>query len=61
MKNFMTLGALTKGKEPEGDLGGKGATPFPGEEAIMMIYGECWGGGWRCATNLSAGSLARCC
>jgi hypothetical protein len=45
MKNFMTLGALTKGKEPEGDLGGKGATPFPEEEAIMMIYGECWGEG----------------
>jgi hypothetical protein len=39
MKNFMTLGALTKGKEPEGDMGRKGMTPFPEEEVIMMIYG----------------------
>jgi hypothetical protein len=38
MRNFMTLGALTKGKEPEGDPGGKGETPFLGKEAVMMIY-----------------------
>jgi hypothetical protein len=39
MKNFMTSGALAKGKKPEGDPGEKGATPFPGEEAVMTIYG----------------------
>jgi hypothetical protein len=39
MKNFMTSGALTKGKEPEGDPSEKGVTPFPGEEAVMMIDG----------------------
>jgi hypothetical protein len=33
----MTLGALSKAKKPEGDLGGKDATPFPGEEAVMVI------------------------
>jgi hypothetical protein len=32
MKNFMTSGVLAKGKKPEGDLGRKDATPFPGEE-----------------------------
>jgi hypothetical protein len=38
MKNYMTSEALTKGKKPEGDLGGK-ATPIPEEEAVMSIYG----------------------
>jgi hypothetical protein len=38
IKNFMTSGFLTRGKEPKGDLGGKGATPFPGEEAVMTVY-----------------------
>jgi hypothetical protein len=37
MKNFMTSRALTKGREPEGDPGGKGTTPFPEEEAVMVI------------------------
>jgi hypothetical protein len=41
MKNFITSGALTKGKEPEGDPGGKGMTPFPTEEAVMAIYDRC--------------------
>jgi hypothetical protein len=39
MKNFMTSGVLTRGKKPEGDPGGKGTTPFPKEEAVIMIYG----------------------
>jgi hypothetical protein len=38
MKNYMTTWALAKGKKPEGDLGGKAATPFPKEEAVMSIY-----------------------
>jgi hypothetical protein len=39
MKNFMTSGALSKGKKPEGDPGGKGVAPFPREEeAVMSIY-----------------------
>jgi hypothetical protein len=41
MKNFMTTGALTKGKEPKGDPGGKSVTPYPEEEAVMVIYGSC--------------------
>jgi hypothetical protein len=30
MKNYMTSGALTKGKKPERDPWGKATTPFPG-------------------------------
>jgi hypothetical protein len=29
MKNYMTTGALAKGKKPEGDPAGKAAAPFP--------------------------------
>jgi hypothetical protein len=32
------LGALSKGKKPEGDPGGKGSPHFPGDEAVMSIY-----------------------
>jgi hypothetical protein len=39
MKNFMTSGDHSKGKKPKGDLGKKGPTPFPGEEAVISIYG----------------------
>jgi hypothetical protein len=38
MKNYMTTGAFTKGKKPEGDSVGKAATPFPEEMAVMSIY-----------------------
>jgi hypothetical protein len=38
MKNFMTSGALSKGKKPERDPGRKGLPPFPEEEALMSIY-----------------------
>jgi hypothetical protein len=31
--------ALAKGKKPEGDPGGKFTASFPGEEAVMSIYG----------------------
>jgi hypothetical protein len=37
-EKFHDIGGLTKGKEPEGDPGGKGETPFLGKEAVMMIY-----------------------
>jgi hypothetical protein len=39
IKNFMTSGALSRGKKPEGDSDKKGATTIPGEAAIMKIYG----------------------
>jgi hypothetical protein len=37
MKNFMTSGALTKGREPEGPSAKKGMTPFLREDATMTI------------------------
>jgi hypothetical protein len=40
MKNYRTIGALTKGKRPEGDPVGKVVAPFHGEEAVMSIYGR---------------------
>jgi hypothetical protein len=39
MKNFMTSGALSKGKKPEGDLEERTTAPFPGEEEVMSIHG----------------------
>jgi hypothetical protein len=39
MKNFMTSGALSKGKKPEGDQGGNDAASDPEEAAVMIIYG----------------------
>jgi hypothetical protein len=62
MKGFMTSGALSKGKEPEGDPGEKGMMPFPGEEVVMMIYGcpAPLPPKGRCMTNLSPDSLTRC-
>jgi hypothetical protein len=39
MKNYMTTGAFTKGKKPEGDPVGKVVVPFPEEKAVMLIYG----------------------
>jgi hypothetical protein len=38
MRNYMITGALTKGRKPEGDPGGKATAPFPKEEAVMSIY-----------------------
>jgi hypothetical protein len=43
-KNFMTSGALTRGKEPKRDLGRKGVIPFPEEETVMMVYDAPRGG-----------------
>jgi hypothetical protein len=38
MKIFMTSGALSRGKKPEGYPGGKGAIPDPKEAVIMTIF-----------------------
>jgi hypothetical protein len=39
MKNFMTSGALSKGKKPEGEPEDRTTAPFPGEEEVMPIHG----------------------
>jgi hypothetical protein len=38
MKNFMTSGSLTQGREPEEDPSGSDAMPFPRKDAVMMVY-----------------------
>jgi hypothetical protein len=37
MKNFMTSGAPSWGRNPEGDLNVKDATPVPGEVVVVTI------------------------
>jgi hypothetical protein len=32
------IGVLSKGRKPMGDLGGKDATPIPGEAMVMTIF-----------------------
>jgi hypothetical protein len=39
MKNFMTSGAPSWGRNPEGDLNVKDATPVPGEVVVVTILG----------------------
>jgi hypothetical protein len=38
MKNFMTLGSLTWGREFEEDSGESGATPLLWDDAVMTVY-----------------------
>jgi hypothetical protein len=40
MKNYMTMGAFTKGKKPKCDSVGDATVPFPEEKAVMSIYGR---------------------
>jgi hypothetical protein len=37
MKNYMIMGALAKGKKPEGDPAGKAGVPFPRQMAVMSM------------------------
>jgi hypothetical protein len=50
MKNFMTSGALSRGKKPKGDSGGKGSAPDPGEEVVRDL-GEGKSSGMRPAPD----------
>jgi hypothetical protein len=38
MKKLMTLGALSKGKKPEGGSGDKDVTHIPREAAVLAIF-----------------------
>jgi hypothetical protein len=60
MKNFMASGSPARGMEvdevpDEGDT-----TPFPREDAVLMIYDGCPSPGMRHVSNPSLGTLARC-
>jgi hypothetical protein len=39
MKSFMISGSLTRGMELDEDPSGSDAMPFPGEDAVMTVYG----------------------
>jgi hypothetical protein len=39
MKNFMTSGAPSRGRNPEGDLNVKDAIPILGEVVVVTILG----------------------
>lgn len=51
MKNFMTSGSLTRGRELEEDLGRSNTMPFPRKGIVMMVYdGHLLFGGAACLT-----------
>jgi hypothetical protein len=51
MKNFMTSGSLTRGRELEEDLGRSNMMPFPRKGIVMMVYdGHLLFGGAACLT-----------
>jgi hypothetical protein len=59
MKNFMISGSLTRGMEldevpDEGDT-----TPFPGKDAVMMMYNGRPLVGMCCMSNLGPGTPTR--
>jgi hypothetical protein len=60
IKNFMTLGTLTRGRELEEDLGRSDTMPFPEEDAIMMVYDGRPPLGRHRVSSLSNGTLTRC-
>jgi hypothetical protein len=41
MKSFMISRSLTQDMEPEDDPGKSDVMPFPGEDAVMMVYDGC--------------------
>jgi hypothetical protein len=58
MKNFMASGSLTQGMEIDEVPNEGDATPFPGEDAVMMIYDEHPSSGMRHVSNPSPRNLA---
>jgi hypothetical protein len=61
MKNFMTLGSLTRDKEPEEDQSGSDAMPFPREDVVMTVCGGHPAPGRRRVSILSPRTSNRCC
>jgi hypothetical protein len=51
MKNFMALGSLAQSMEVDKALDEGDTTPFPGEDAVMMIYDGHPSPGMRHMTN----------
>jgi hypothetical protein len=53
MRSFKITGSLTWGTEPDEGPEGSDSTPFPEENAIMMVIGGCPPSGRRHMSNLS--------
>jgi hypothetical protein len=53
MKNFMILGSLTPGMEPDEDPGASDTMPFPEEDAVITVYDGRPPPRRRCMSNLS--------
>jgi hypothetical protein len=60
MKDFMTSGSLTQGKELEEDPGGRDTTPFPGEDAVITVYDGHPPPERHRMSNLSPGTMTHC-
>jgi hypothetical protein len=60
IKNFMISGSLTRGMEHDEDSGGSDVMPFPGENAVMVVYDGCPPPERRRMSNLSPGTLTHC-
>jgi hypothetical protein len=60
MKNFMAKGSLPRGMEADEDPDEGDTMPFPGEDAVMLIYDERPSLGVRHVSDLGPGALARC-
>jgi hypothetical protein len=53
MKSFMILGSFTRGTKLDEDPGGSDIMPFPGEDAVMTVYGGHLPLEKRCVSKLS--------
>jgi hypothetical protein len=60
MKNFIASRSLTWGMEADEDPDEGDATPFPGEDVIMMIYDEHHSPGVCHVSDPGPGALAHC-
>jgi hypothetical protein len=60
MKNFMASRSLTRGMEANKVPNEGGMTPFPREDAVMMIYDRHPSPGVRHVSNSGLGALAHC-
>jgi hypothetical protein len=59
IKNFMISVSLTRGMELDEDPGISDMTPFPMEDAVMMVYDGCPPPGRRHMSSLSPETLPR--
>jgi hypothetical protein len=60
MKNFMISWSLTQAIELDEDPGGSDTIPFPGEDAVMMVYDGCPPPGRCRVSNPSLGTSTHC-